>query len=172
LHLCNVIFDFQFNLIFSFDYDKQKTYITILKLTKLKLIVNKKSSMEKTTLEQIPVMIQYLPVFIMIIVGLIVGLKFVVLSEYLGARRYTKEKETTYESGMVPVGTARERFTIKFYLVAMSFIVFDIEVVFMYPWAVNLRALGMQGLVAMSIFIVILLAGLYYEIKKGGVQWD
>lgn len=116
--------------------------------------------------------VEYLPVFVIIFVGLLVGVKFIALSEYLGARRYTKEKQTTYESGMTPIGTARERFSVKFYLVAMSFIVFDIEVVFMYPWAVNLRALGMQGLVAMSIFIVILLIGLFYEIKKGGVKWD
>jgi NADH-quinone oxidoreductase subunit A len=117
-------------------------------------------------------LVEYLPVFVIIFVGLAVGVKFIAFSEYLGARRYTKEKQTTYESGMTPIGTARERFSVKFYLVAMSFIVFDIEVVFMYPWAVNLRALGMQGFVAMSIFIVILLIGLYYEIKKGGVKWD
>ncbi|MFY8160920.1 MAG: NADH-quinone oxidoreductase subunit A [Candidatus Kapaibacteriota bacterium] len=116
--------------------------------------------------------VEYLPVFVIIFVGLLVGVKFIALSEYIGARRYTKEKQTTYESGMTPIGTARERFSVKFYLVAMSFIVFDIEVVFMYPWAVNLRALGVQGLVAMSIFIVILLIGLFYEIKKGGVKWD
>ena len=116
--------------------------------------------------------VEYLPVFVIIFVGLLVGVKFIALSEYIGARRYTKEKQTTYESGMTPIGTARERFSVKFYLVAMSFIVFDIEVVFMYPWAVNLRALGVQGLVAMSIVIVILLIGLFYEIKKGGVKWD
>jgi len=119
-----------------------------------------------------PTLIEYLPVLIMIGIGIVVGLKFVVLSEWLGARRNTKEKRTTYESGMMPMGTARERFSIKFYLVAVSFIVFDIEVVFMYPWAVQLRELGMQGLIAMSTFIFILLAGLYYEIKKGGVKWD
>lgn len=116
--------------------------------------------------------LEYLPVFVIIFVGLVVGVKFVALSEFLGARRTTKEKQTTYESGMVPIGSARERFSVKFYLVAMSFIVFDIEVVFMYPWAVTLRQLGMQSFVAMSIFIVILLIGLYYEIKKGGVKWD
>ncbi len=116
--------------------------------------------------------LEYLPVFVIIFVGLVVGVQFITFSEFLGARRTTKEKQTTYESGMVPIGTARERFSVKFYLVAMSFIVFDIEVVFMYPWAVTLRQLGMQSFIAMSIFIVILLIGLYYEIKKGGIKWD
>ncbi len=115
---------------------------------------------------------EYVPLFIMVIVGFVVGLSFTVLSEILGAKRTTKEKGTTYESGMIPFGTARERFSIKFYMVAVSFIVFDIEVVFMYPWAVQLRELGVQGLLAMSTFIIILLAGLYYEIKKGGLRWD
>lgn len=117
-------------------------------------------------------LVQYLPVFVIIIIGMIVGVKFIALSEYIGARRFTKQKQTTYESGMLPYRSARERFSVKFYLVAMSFIVFDIEVVFMYPWAVNLRELGVQGFVAMSTFIVILLVGLFYEIKKGGIKWD
>jgi NADH-quinone oxidoreductase subunit A len=73
---------------------------------------------------------------------------------------------------MEPVGTAQERFSIKFYLTAVSFIVFDIEVVFLYPWAVQMRDLGAKGLVAAITFIVILLVGLYYEIKKGGLKWD
>ena len=118
------------------------------------------------------VIIQYLPVFVIIAVGFLVSFQFILMSEFVGAKRRTKEKETTYESGMIPIGSARERFSIKFYLVAVSFIVFDIEVVFMYPWAVQVRELGLTGLVAMSVFIFILLAGLYYEIKKGGVQWD
>lgn len=117
-------------------------------------------------------LLAYLPVFVIITLGIIVGFKFILLSEYLGARRDTEQKRTTYESGMIPWGSARERFSIKFYLVAVSFIVFDIEVVFMYPWAVQVRELGMQGLIAMSTFILILIAGLYYEIKKGGVKWD
>lgn len=114
----------------------------------------------------------YIPLIIMVLLGIIVGVAFVYLSEFLGARRGTKGKQTTYESGMVPVGTAQERFSIKFYLTAVSFIVFDIEVVFLYPWAVQMRELGMNGLIAASTFIIILLVGLYYEIKKGGLKWD
>lgn len=114
----------------------------------------------------------YIPLIIMVLIGVIVGVLFVLLSEYLGARRSTKGKQTTYESGMVPYGSAQERFSIKFYLTAVSFIVFDIEVVFLYPWAVQMRELGVHGLVAAGTFIFILLIGLYYEIKKGGLKWD
>ncbi len=114
----------------------------------------------------------YVPILVMVLVGIVFGVQFMIFSELLGAKRKTKEKETTYESGMEPYGSARERFSIKFYMVAVSFIVFDIEVVFMYPWAVQMQKLGMGAFAAMSIFIVILLIGLYYEIKKGGIQWD
>lgn len=115
---------------------------------------------------------EYIPLMIMLLLGAIVGVLFVYLSEYLGARRTTKGKQTTYESGMEPVGTAQERFSIKFYLTAVSFIVFDIEVVFLYPWAVQMRELGTNGLIAASTFIIILLIGLFYEIRKGGLKWD
>ena len=118
------------------------------------------------------ILMEYLPAILMLVVGVVVGLQFVLFSEWLGAKRFTKEKQTTYESGMVPYGSAHERFSIKFYLTAVSFIVFDIEVVFIYPWAVQLRELGMQGFLAMTIFIVVLLIGLFYEIKKGGLKWD
>jgi NADH-quinone oxidoreductase subunit A len=73
---------------------------------------------------------------------------------------------------MLPYGTARERFSVKFYMVAVSFIVFDVEVVFMYPWAVQMKELGLGAFIAMMIFIVVLLAGYFYELKKGGFEWD
>lgn len=114
----------------------------------------------------------YLPLLIMLIIGFSVGLLFMLLSEWLGARRSTAEKQTTYESGMIPRGTARDRFSIKFYMVAMSFIVFDIEVVFMYPWAVKLGDLGMSAFWAMFVFIMVLFVGYFYEFKKGGFEWD
>ncbi|GAB5465671.1 MAG: NADH-quinone oxidoreductase subunit A [Candidatus Kapaibacteriales bacterium] len=108
----------------------------------------------------------------MLLIGAVLGVAFVYLSEWLGARRTTAGKQSTYESGMIPIGTAQDRFSIKFYLTAVSFIVFDIEVVFMYPWAVQIRELGYTPFIAMMIFIVILLVGLFYEIKKGGIKWD
>jgi len=114
----------------------------------------------------------YLPLIIMIVVGFAVAVIFLLLSEWLGARRTTAGKQTTYESGMVPRGTARERFSVKFYMVAVSFIVFDIEVVFMYPWAVQLGQLGLTACWSMIMFILILFAGYFYELKRGGFEWD
>ncbi|GAB1373052.1 NADH-quinone oxidoreductase subunit A [Candidatus Kapaibacterium sp.] len=114
----------------------------------------------------------YVPLIVMLVVGFGVGFLFMLLSEWLGARRTTDGKQTTYESGMIPRGTARDRFSIKFYMVAMSFIVFDIEVVFMYPWAVQLGTLGMTAFWTMFVFVLILFVGYFYEYKKGGFEWD
>lgn len=114
----------------------------------------------------------YWPLIFMLLFGFVVAIAFMFLSEWLGAKRSTKAKQTTYESGMVPFGSARERFSVKFYMVAVSFIVFDVEVVFMYPWAVQMGTLGMTAFVAMMLFIVTLLAGYLYEVKKGGLDWD
>ncbi len=115
---------------------------------------------------------EYVPLIVMIIVGFIVGVAFLFLSEWLGSRRGTDEKESTYESGMIPMGSARDRFSVKFYMVAVSFIIFDIEVIFMYPWAVTMGTLGMTAFWTMMIFIVVLFLGYFYELKKGGFQWD
>jgi len=117
-------------------------------------------------------LLEYLPLIVMVMVGFGTGFIFVYLSEWLGARRSTPGKKTTYESGMTPYKTARDRFSVKFYMVAVSFIVFDIEVVFIYPWAVQAKSLGLIPFIAMITFIVILLVGLIYEIKKGGLKWD
>ncbi|MCX7879914.1 MAG: NADH-quinone oxidoreductase subunit A [Ignavibacteria bacterium] len=114
----------------------------------------------------------YLPLVLMILFGFGVAFIFLLLSEWMGSRRVTREKITTYESGMIPFRTARERFSVKFYLIAMSFIVFDIEIVFIYPWALTFTELGLASFLAMIIFIIVLFAGFYYELKKGGLQWD
>ena len=114
----------------------------------------------------------YVPLMVMILVGIIFGANNILLTEWLGPRRTTKEKKSTYESGMEPVKTARERFTVKFYLVAMMFILFDIEVIFMYPWAVQFRELGMYGFVAMMLFMILLFSGYLYVVKKGALKWD
>ena len=82
------------------------------------------------------------------------------------------QKLSTYESGMPPVSSAHERFSVKFYLVAMLFILFDIEVVFMYPWAVSFRQLGGYALGAMLLFMVTLFVGYIYIVKKGALKWD
>ena len=97
------------------------------------------------------------------------------LSHLLAPRKPTALKDSPYESGMPPLGNARERFSVKFYLVAMLFIIFDIETVFMIPWAVAFRQLGdMAGLliIEMFVFIVILAVGYVYAWKRGALQWD
>lgn len=114
----------------------------------------------------------YIPIFVMLGVGVFIGIVFLVLQKVLGPSRPNPEKLSTYESGMPPVRTARERFSVKYYMVAVLFILFDIEVIFLYPWAVNFRALGMFGFVEMVLFIVILFIGYIYILKKGALQWD
>ncbi len=114
----------------------------------------------------------YIPLMVMILVGLIFGVSNIVLAEWLGPRRSTRAKLSTYESGMEPVKTARERFTVKFYMVAMMFILFDIEIIFMYPWAVQFKELGMYGFIAMILFMILLFSGYLYVVKKGALKWD
>ncbi len=117
-------------------------------------------------------LLEYIPLFLMVIIGFGTAFIFLLFSEWLGAKRNTYEKQSTYESGMLPVRQARERFSVKFYLIAMSFIVFDIEVVFLYPWAVQFKELAPAGIIAMLIFIIILFVGYFYELLKGGLDWD
>ena len=93
-------------------------------------------------------------------------------SYILGKRVRDKAKDTPYESGMIPIGDARERFSVKFYLVAMLFILFDIEAIFLYPWAVVYRELKMFAFVEMLLFIVLILAGFFYIWKKGALDWS
>ncbi len=116
-------------------------------------------------------MIEYVPIGIMILIGVGAGIVFTNINKWIGPRRPSEEKLSTYESGMEPVKTARERFSVKFYMVAMLFIVFDIEIVFMYPWAVMFRQLGVPGFVDMLVFIAVLLVGYIYIVKKGALQW-
>jgi NADH-quinone oxidoreductase subunit A len=119
----------------------------------------------------------FLPILVMVLIAAGLGVTFLLLSERIGPRRPSRLKESTYESGMDPIGTARERYSVKFYLVAMVFIVFDVEVVFMYPWAVGFRdfirsGAGLGSLAVIGVFTFILLVGLLYDIKKGGIEWD
>src|ERR1700687_3892337 len=95
----------------------------------------------------------------------------VTLSWIIGYRRSTRAKLSAYECGMTPVGDAQGRFSVKFYLVAMLFILFDVEAVFLYPWAVILRRLKMFGFWEMMVYIAIVLVGLFYVWKKGVLDW-
>ena len=114
----------------------------------------------------------YFPIFVLIFLVTGVALLILALSYLFGKRAPTKEKLSTYECGVEPVGDARGRFSVKFYLIAILFIIFDIEVVFLYPWAVIYRKLKFFGLIEMGIFILIRLAGYFYIIKKGALKWE
>jgi NADH-quinone oxidoreductase subunit A len=113
----------------------------------------------------------YLPLLLHMIAVGIVASAIVTLSWLLGKRRPTRAKMLPYECGMDPVGDARERFSVKFYLVAMLFILFDVEAVFLYPWAVILRELKMFGFWEMLVYITIVLVGFFYAWKKGVLDW-
>ncbi len=122
-------------------------------------------------------MVAYLPIFVLIALALGLGLLLANLSQLFGPFRPTAKKGIIYESGMDPVGSAHERFSVKFYLVAMLFILFDIEVVFMYPWAVQYKELLLESgslfpLFEMLLFVAILFVGYIYVFKKGGLKWS
>ena len=120
----------------------------------------------------------YLPIVLMFIVAAGFAVTFIGLSQLVGQRKRTRTKLMPYECGKDPVGSARERFSVKFYLIAMIFILFDIEVIFLVPWAVVFKRLssepGMSNIVffEMIIFIALLAAGLIYVIKKGAFDWS
>ncbi len=110
-------------------------------------------------------------ILIMIALGAGFALVSVILSNFFGPRKPTPEKSAPYECGMPPVGDARERQSVKFYLVAMIFLLFDIEVAFLYPWAMALRDLGWAGFVQVLLFMLLLLAGYVYVWRKGVLDW-
>ena len=115
---------------------------------------------------------EYLPIAVLIIISTLVAVIAIALGYLFGPRRPTLRKSLPYESGMPPIGPGTRRMPIRFYLVAVLFILFDIEVVFLLPWAVVFGTLGILGLVEMLVFIVILLVGYVYAWKKGALEWD
>jgi NADH-quinone oxidoreductase subunit A len=114
----------------------------------------------------------YLPIVVLLIIATALAVLVVVLGHAFGPRRPTERKAMPYESGMRPFGPGTRRMPIRFYLVAVLFILFDIEVVFFLPWAVVFKQLGLFGLVEMFIFILILLVGYVYAWKKGALEWE
>ena len=115
---------------------------------------------------------EYLPILLFLLVAIAFAGGTILLSSLIVPQRSNRVKMSPYECGVDPVGSARERFSIKFYLVAVLFILFDIEAVFLYPWAVAFRQLGLYGLVEMVLFIVVLLVGYLYVLKKKALDWD
>ncbi|MCJ8210774.1 NADH-quinone oxidoreductase subunit A [Mucilaginibacter sp. RS28] len=121
--------------------------------------------------------VQSLPVnYLPIIFQMIVAVGFVVTTMFfthkLGPKRNTSDKLTPFESGVEVIGNARTPVSIKYFLVAILFVLFDVEVIFMYPWAVNFKDLGKEGLIEMFIFMATLLLGFIYIIKKGALDWE
>ncbi|TCC96352.1 NADH-quinone oxidoreductase subunit A [Pedobacter hiemivivus] len=116
--------------------------------------------------------VDFLPIIIQVIVALGFVVVTLIATHFLGPRRKTKDKLETFEAGIKTIGNARQPFSIKYFLVAILFVLFDIEVIFMYPWAVNFRELGMTGMVEMFIFMGTLLLGFIYVIKKKALDWN
>ena len=115
---------------------------------------------------------EYLPILILIILASILAGMVVAIGHLFGPRRPSQRKLQPYESGMIPIGPGTRRIPVRFYLIAVLFILFDIEVIFFFPWAVVFRRLGLFGLVEMLIFILILTVGYFYAWKKGALEWE
>jgi len=115
---------------------------------------------------------EYLPILMFLLVAIAFACGTIGLSTLIVPRRRDEVKRSSYECGVDPVGDARARFSVKFYLVAVLFILFDIEAVFLYPWAVAFKSLGFYGLVEMLVFIGILLVGYLYLLKKRALEWE
>ena len=115
---------------------------------------------------------EYLAIAFLVVLSTAVGLIAIGLGELFGPKRKSSVKLEPYESGMKPIGVGTRRMPVRFYLIAVLFILFDIEVVFFLPWAIVFRQLGVFGLIEMIIFIVILLVGYAYAWKKGALEWE
>lgn len=123
------------------------------------------TEMQSTQADYFPILMQLL-----LAVGFVV--MTIIISGFLGPKRNSKNKDKNFECGIESVGNARVPFSIKYFLVAILFVLFDIEVIFLYPWAVNFREMGLEGMVKMMLFMSLLLIGFFYVIKKKGLEWE
>ena len=115
----------------------------------------------------------YLPILLQVLIAIGFACGALLVSVILGkATRRNATKDTAYECGMIAEGEVQPRFSVKFYLVAMLFILFDLEIVFMYPWAVNFKELGVFGLIEMFSFMALMIVGLVYIIRRGALKWE
>lgn len=117
-------------------------------------------------------LMEFLPLLIILLLAIFIGVFVVILGNMFGPKRPGQRKNSPYESGMVPYGPAKRRISVRYYLIAVLFILFDIEVVFLVPWAVVIRQIGVPGLVFMIIFVLILEVAHLYAWKKGALEWD
>ena len=114
----------------------------------------------------------YFPVLLLMGIAVVLSVAFVAISQLLGPKRYEKAKYDEYECGVDPIVPSRIRLSVKFYLLAILFLLFDLESAFLYPWAILFRKLGLFGFVEMLVFLGILLVGLVYAWKKGALEWQ
>ena len=114
----------------------------------------------------------YFPILLFILVSIVIGALPIIASRIINKGEKSAAKNSAYECGFENFSDARMKFDIRFYLVAILFIIFDLEIAFLFPWAVALESLGVSGLVAMSIFLLVLIIGFIYEWKKGALNWD
>ncbi|MGB6066663.1 MAG: NADH-quinone oxidoreductase subunit A [Desulfomonilaceae bacterium] len=114
----------------------------------------------------------YLPILVILLVSAFIGLAIIVLSTLLAKRNPTPIKLMPYECGMDPIGSARRRFSVRFFVMGMLFIVFDIELIFLFPWATIYDQLKVFGFAEMFVFVIVLLLGLVYVWKKGALEWE
>ena len=121
--------------------------------------------MQSNQLDYFPILMQML-----LAVGFVVGT--IIISGYLGPKRSSVNKDKNFECGIESVGNARILFSVKYFLVAILFVLFDVEVIFLYPWAVNFKELGVEGMIKMVIFMSLLLIGFFYIIKKKALDWE
>ena len=119
-----------------------------------------------------PGLVDYLPILLMFMLAVGFVALTMVVTHWLGPKRKTKVKLEAFECGIESKGNARQAFPIKYFLVAILFVLFDVEVIFMYPWAVNFKMLGTSGLIEMLIFMDLLLTGFFYIIRKGALKWE
>lgn len=117
-------------------------------------------------------LLEYAAIAAFILVTVLIGAIAIVLGMLFGPKKRTPTKEMPYESGMDPIGPGTRRLPVRFYLIAVLFILFDIETIFFLPWAIAFRQLGLFGLIEMVVFIAILLVGYFYAWKKGALEWD
>jgi len=114
----------------------------------------------------------YLPILVFIVIGLVMGTVLLFVGLILGPNRPDAEKGSPFECGFEAFEDARMKFDVRFYLVAILFIIFDLEIAFLFPWAVVLDSIGLVGIVAMGIFLTVLVVGFIYEWKKGALEWE
>jgi NADH-quinone oxidoreductase subunit A len=115
---------------------------------------------------------QFAPIAVLLIISIVVTFIILIISRLFGPYKPTSRKTAPYESGMKPLGPAVRRYPVRFYLIAVLFILFDIEVIFFLPWAVVFRQIGLYGLITMGVFVTILTIGLIYEWKVGALEWE